>query len=92
MPWLDKRREIFLQHNVRIHLDSVAGLGSFLEFEAVLSPRVDESAGRLQVAQLQRQFALSPEDLLEGSYGEMVAHSDGVDPGAANRGAHDSAR
>jgi adenylate cyclase class IV len=31
-----KRREIFLYHNVRIHLDEVEGLGSFLEFEAVL--------------------------------------------------------
>ncbi|MGK3856667.1 class IV adenylate cyclase, partial [Enterococcus faecium] len=25
-----KRREIYLWHNVRIHLDEVAGLGSFL--------------------------------------------------------------
>ena len=33
---VDKRREIFLADNVRIHLDDVAGLGTFLEFEAVL--------------------------------------------------------
>jgi len=33
---VSKRREIYLWHNVRIHLDAVTGLGSFVEFEAVL--------------------------------------------------------
>ena len=32
-----KRREIYLWHNVRIHLDEVAGLGALVEFEAVLA-------------------------------------------------------
>ena len=33
---VEKRREIFLYHSVRIHLDDVVGLGHFIEFEAVL--------------------------------------------------------
>ncbi len=45
-----KRREILLWHNVRIHLDEVAGLGTFVEFEAVLGVEEEErtAAGRLE--------------------------------------------
>ncbi len=32
---VDKKREVFLIDNVRVHLDEVAGLGTFVEFEAV---------------------------------------------------------
>ena len=69
---VDKRREIFLYHNVRIHLDEVAGLGSFLEFEAVLSDAIDDERGREQVAFLSREFGLLPEDLLLHSYSDML--------------------
>jgi len=69
---VEKRREIFLYQNVRIHLDEVAGLGSFLEFEAVLGPGVDETAGRAQLEELIRRFAIGQADLLPGSYGDMV--------------------
>lgn len=65
-----KRREIFLYHNVRIHLDEVAGRGTFLEFEAVLGPQADAVAGRSQVEELLRRFAIDPADLLTGSYGD----------------------
>jgi len=69
---VDKRREIYLWHNVRIHLDEVVGLGTFLEFEAVLGPEKDEAAGRAQVDSLIARFGLQPADLLSGSYGEMT--------------------
>jgi predicted adenylyl cyclase CyaB len=69
---VEKKREIFLYHSVRIHLDDVVGLGHFLEFEAVLGPDVDEAAGLALLDSLQRHFALSPADLLATSYGEMV--------------------
>jgi adenylate cyclase, class 2 len=69
---VEKRREIFLYHNVRIHLDDVVGLGRFLEFEAVLGPEVDEGAGRALIDSLMRHFAITPADLLANSYGEMV--------------------
>ncbi len=68
---VEKQREIVLCHNVRIHLDDVVGLGRFIEFEAVLGPDVDDSAGRDQVDRLIEQFGLKPADLLLGSYGEM---------------------
>lgn len=67
-----KRREIYLYHNVRIHLDEVAGRGEFLEFEAVLSPEMTEADGRSQVAELLRVFAIEQTDLLTGSYGDAL--------------------
>ena len=67
-----KRREILLYHNVRIHLDEVAGLGHFLEFEAVLGPENEEAAGRARLDQLIEKFALDPDDLISGSYGDML--------------------
>jgi predicted adenylyl cyclase CyaB len=70
---VEKRREIFLYHSVRIHLDDVVGLGHFLELEAVLGGEVDEAAGRALIDSLQRHFALAPPDLLSSSYGEMVS-------------------
>jgi adenylate cyclase, class 2 len=69
---VEKRREIYLYHNVRIHLDVVHGLGQFIEFEAVLGSGVDEAAGHAQVAWLQDEFQIEPADLLEGSYSDLL--------------------
>jgi predicted adenylyl cyclase CyaB len=67
-----KTRRIYLLQNVRIHLDEVDGLGSFLEFEAVLDSQTDDAAGRRQVEELRRQFGIAAGDLLTGSYGDML--------------------
>jgi predicted adenylyl cyclase CyaB len=69
---VDKVREVFLVENVRIHLDEVAGLGKFIEFEAVLTATVDESVGQSQVAQLQRDFGIRDSDLVSGSYSDLL--------------------
>jgi adenylate cyclase, class 2 len=69
---VQKRREIFLLHNIRIHLDEVNGLGSFLEFEAVLDSPDQEAAARAQLVVLLTHFGLQQGDLLSGSYGEML--------------------
>jgi predicted adenylyl cyclase CyaB len=67
-----KRREIFLDHNVRIHLDEVQRLGSFLEFEAVLSDTVDAEAGQRQIVSLREQFVIADADLVRNSYSDML--------------------
>lgn len=69
---VEKRREIFLVDNVRIHLDEVQRLGSFLEFEAVLSPTVNDAEGRAQLDELAEKFAIAGDDLLAGSYADML--------------------
>ena len=68
---VEKRREIFIWHNVRIHLDEVARQGTFLEFESVLQPPSDDSAGKDQLEQLARQFGIASADLVVGSYADM---------------------
>jgi len=67
-----KQREVFLHHNVRIHLDAVERLGSFLEFEAVLADGVDAEAGCQQVGWLRKQFNIADADLVKNSYSDML--------------------
>lgn len=67
-----KRREVFLYHNVRIHLDEVANLGTFLEFEAVLGGSIDAVSGRAQVALLEDEFGIDLDDLVESSYIDLL--------------------
>lgn len=67
-----KRREILLWHNVRIHLDAVAGLGTFIEFEAVLSPADDEVTAGARLAQLGAALGVQPADHLAPSYADLL--------------------
>lgn len=69
---VEKTRTLYLWENVRIHLDNVATLGTFLEFEAVLSDTLDDADGHRKIAFLQERFGILPEDLLETSYLDMV--------------------
>ena len=56
-----KEREIFLVENVRIHLDRVAGLGTFLELEAVFDGSADsETRERAKVDDLMAKLGVAP--------------------------------
>jgi predicted adenylyl cyclase CyaB len=68
-----KTRRLYLYQNVRIHLDDVDHLGSFLEFEVVLGDQSNDSAGHRQTEELCRAFGIVSDDLLAGSYGDMLA-------------------
>jgi predicted adenylyl cyclase CyaB len=67
-----KERTLFLFRNVRIHLDRVEGLGTFLEFEEVLAkgslPGQDDLIQRLM-----RDFSVKEEDLIRESYCDLIA-------------------
>lgn len=67
-----KRREIFWYENVRIHLDEVERLGTFLEFEAVLGDADDQQDSLRQLAALADQFGLNPDDRVAGSYADLL--------------------
>lgn len=67
-----KRREIWLYHNVRLHLDEVEGLGAFLEFEAVVGPDADEPTCLARLDTLRVAFELTDADLLAGSYSDLL--------------------
>jgi predicted adenylyl cyclase CyaB len=74
---VDKRRSIVLHNWVRIHLDQVAGLGDFIEFEAVLADHQQDDEGHRIVEQLALTFGLRPEDRLAGSYSDLLARRSG---------------
>jgi adenylate cyclase class IV len=67
-----KRRELLLWRNVRIHLDDVAGLGTFLEFEAVLSAADDEPTAREWLAILTDALRVAPADRVSQSYADLL--------------------
>ena len=75
---LDKQRTVYLSGNVRIHLDRVEGLGTFLEFEAVMPRGSPEAEGEELIRALMERFGVGPEHLLEGSYSDMIGK--GVPP------------
>ena len=66
-----KRRELLLWHNVRIHLDTVDGLGRFIEFEAVLGPEDDEATSIDRLHELIAALEIRDSDTLAGSYADM---------------------
>jgi len=70
---VEKFRQIFLYHNVRIHIDRVVNLGNFVEFEAVVGGEIDNNKAKEQVLWLQNEFAILDRDLLSTSYGDMLA-------------------
>ena len=69
---VEKRRIIFLHRGVRIHLDEVTGLGSFIEFEAVLGDGLGEHEAHDLLGTLREQFRIAASDLLDSSYGDML--------------------
>lgn len=69
---IDKHRTVYLHDNVRIHLDRVSGLGDFLEFEAIVDERCDESAARVKLARLLSEFRLTSDAVIAGSYSDLL--------------------
>jgi homotetrameric cytidine deaminase len=67
-----KRRHLLMWETVRIHLDEVRGLGSFLELEAVAEPGSDLSRERAQVAHLREALEIRDDALREGSYADAL--------------------
>lgn len=69
---VEKTRQVWLWENVRIHLDEVAGLGQFLELEAITDASgLEESQRRVEA--LMRALEIGPEQLVAGSYGDLAA-------------------
>ncbi len=65
-----KRRELYLYKNSRIHIDSVEGLGGYIEFEVVVV-RGKRQAQKL-MAFLREEFDVDPSSLIGVSYSDML--------------------
>ena len=68
---VDKRREIYFVGNVKIHLDRVRGLGTFVEVEA-MTRTGDLSKVRAQAVKFQKLLAISPADIVPLSYSDLI--------------------
>ena len=72
---VEKTRQVWLWENVRIHLDDVVGLGQFVELEAVTDEQgVEQSRERVET--LMRALEIGPDQLIDGSYSDMLAESE----------------
>lgn len=67
-----KRRELYLWHNVRIHLDDVEGLGTFVEFEAVIDDRADEPVSHQRLATLTQALGITDANRIAVSYSDLA--------------------
>lgn len=71
-----KRREIYRQGGVQVHLDEVDGLGRFLEFELAVEDSPEGiQAGRTKLAAMRATFGIPDEDLVASSYSDLLADS-----------------
>jgi adenylate cyclase class 2 len=68
-----KERRLFLWEGVRIHLDRVDDLGSFIELEAVAASG-DADLGRLEIllADLRHSLGIQEADLIGSSYCDLA--------------------
>ncbi len=71
-----KRRLIFRWGEVQVHLDEVEGLGTFLEFERMIDSHEEVGRAEAEFAELRSSLRISEEDLVAGSYSDMVLELD----------------
>ena len=67
-----KTRELWMWRRVRIHLDRVERLGTFLEFEAVLDPGEPDDEGHRKIAALREALHVRDPDLIGTSYSDLL--------------------
>jgi homotetrameric cytidine deaminase len=68
-----KRRRLLLWEGVRIHLDEVEGLGSFVELEGVAAPGSDLGPEGERVATLRAELGIADQDLVATGYADLLA-------------------
>lgn len=69
---VEKFRRLLLWEDVRIHLDAVEGLGTWVELEAVAPPESDLSDEHRKVAELRAVLDMQDEDVVAVGYAAML--------------------
>jgi predicted adenylyl cyclase CyaB len=69
-----KSRSLYILNDCRIHIDSVEGLGEFIEFEVILLDPADTGENRM--AELRAAFDIKEDDIIRGSYADLVGKSE----------------
>jgi homotetrameric cytidine deaminase len=75
---VDKERHLLMWQGVRIHLDDVVGLGSFIELEGVAEQDSDLLGELEKVTQLTEALDIAPERILRTSYSDQVLGFDAL--------------
>lgn len=73
---VEKERLLFLVGRTRIHLDSVKGLGEFLELEVVLEEGEEASAGEKEAYSLMSELGVETSSLIAGAYVDMLLRAE----------------
>ena len=73
MVVVDKEREIYFIGNIKVHLDRVSGLGTFLEIEAQSKAGdLSEEILYAQCSRLMDEFGIAAGDLVSESYSDLI--------------------
>ena len=67
-----KYRKVYLYHQVRIHLDEVEKLGSFIELEAMVDASCDDEQAKAKVEWLCRTLEITGEQVVPVSYSDQM--------------------
>jgi len=69
---VSKRRELWLWRGVRIHLDEVEKLGTFVELEAVVGDIGSEPEADRRCREMAGRLGIEDADVIEVSYSDML--------------------
>ena len=70
---VDKVREIYVHEGVQVHLDTVKGLGHFVEFERITSQNAEQQEKDMaKLERLRAQLDISPKSLKRLSYSDLT--------------------
>ena len=69
MVIVNKKREIFVKDNIRIHLDTVNKLGKFLEIEIMFK---DLNKAKKLMEELKEMLNLNSKDFIKSSYSDLL--------------------
>lgn len=67
-----KVREVYRFQRVQVHLDSVEGLGRFIEFEMIATTEADRLEARKHLEALRTYFQIPDEDIMASSYSDLL--------------------
>lgn len=71
-PVVRKRRELYLIDRTRIHLDTVEGLGCFVEIEVVLREQEQAELGQSVFSDLVLRLGLEAAPIVEVAYADLL--------------------
>ncbi|MEM1422409.1 MAG: class IV adenylate cyclase, partial [Planctomycetota bacterium] len=80
---VEKRRECWLLDGVRIHLDNVESLGTFVELEVLVTPDQRPDAGEEKIARLRERLGPFVGEPVARGYAELLALELETDDSAA---------